>query len=69
MSLVILIALALSGYLTSAWLWMLLVGVAHHEWWQTIPTISYAGSMQMLAVVYLGLLLGTGVKLVIGSVR
>lgn len=35
----------------NAWLLMLLIGVAHHEWWPLVPTIGYWWALVLGALI------------------
>jgi hypothetical protein len=34
-----------AGWLLASWTLMIVAGVAHHEWWQAVPTMSYSAAM------------------------
>lgn len=42
------------GWVVGGWFLMLLIGSLHHAWWSAIPTISYAGALQIELVLMLG---------------
>lgn len=50
------------AWVAGAWFLMLLIGSLHHAWWPTIPTISYAGALQIELVLILGAVLISLVK-------
>jgi hypothetical protein len=39
----------------SAWIIMLLVGIAHLDWWAAIPPMSYGTAFTLMAVLVFGL--------------
>lgn len=55
----------LVGWVVGAWILMLFIGALHHAWWAAIPTISYAGALQVELVLMLGVVIGGLVKVVI----
>lgn len=42
------------GWVAGAWFLMLLIGALHHSWWDAIPTISYAGALEIELVLVVG---------------
>ena len=56
------------GWVAGAWFLMLLIGALHHSWWPAIPTISYAGALQIELVLMLGVTLGVLVKALVAAV-
>lgn len=42
------------GWVAGAWFLMLFVGALHHSWWDAIPTISYAGALEIELVLIAG---------------
>ncbi|HEY9373061.1 hypothetical protein [Streptomyces sp.] len=56
------------GWVVGGWFLMLLIGSLHHAWWSFIPTISYAGALQIELVLILGVALGAVVKALIEAV-
>jgi hypothetical protein len=36
--------------LLGAWVLMILVGVAHHDWWSLLPTMSYKVALLISAI-------------------
>lgn len=57
------------SYLVSSWALMLFVGVAHHAWWDVIPTLSYSGAMRMVGVLYVAGIVGALLKAWLGGER
>jgi len=47
----LLIAVLFGVTLMSAWSLMLLVGIAHLDWWPVIPTMSYGTAFTLSAVI------------------
>lgn len=41
--------LGVAGVFVGAWLWMLLIGVIHHEWLPMMPTVGYTGALAIVA--------------------
>lgn len=41
MTILLIAAFAIGGWLLSAWALMLFIGILHHEWWPVIPTMGY----------------------------
>lgn len=56
------------GWVVGAWFLMLLIGSLHHAWWPAIPTISYAGALQIELVLILGAALVGLVKGLVAAV-
>ncbi|MEU6709927.1 hypothetical protein ABZ897_00495 [Nonomuraea sp. NPDC046802] len=56
------------GWVAGAWFLMLLIGSLHHSWWPAIPTISYAGALQIELVLMLGAALVGAVKAFVEAV-
>jgi hypothetical protein len=56
------------GWVAGAWVLMLLIGSLHHAWWPLIPTISFAGALQIELVLMLAVALGGAVKALAGAV-
>ncbi|MGS2645924.1 hypothetical protein [Streptosporangium sp. G12] len=50
------------GWVVGGWFLMLLIGALHHSWWDVIPTISYAGALEIELVLVVGVFLGGIVK-------
>lgn len=53
------------GWVVGGWFLMLLIGSLHHSWWSAIPTISYAGALQIELVLVVGAVLVGAVKALI----
>lgn len=47
MKILAVLAVLAAGLFTSAWLWMLLIGVIHHEWLPMMPTVGYTGALRI----------------------
>lgn len=56
------LVMLLVGWVASSWFLMLLIGALHHSWWDTIPTISYRGALEIELVLVVGALLVGAVK-------
>jgi hypothetical protein len=50
------------AWVVGAWFLMLLIGALHHSWWDVIPTISYAGALEIELVLVVGAFLIGAVK-------
>jgi hypothetical protein len=50
------------GWVAGAWFLMLLIGALHHSRWDAIPTISYAGALEIELVLIVGVALVSLVK-------
>lgn len=44
------LVIAVIAILLAAWGLMIIIGVAHHEWWQFIPTMSYKTALVLVAI-------------------
>jgi hypothetical protein len=45
------LAAVITGWLSSAWAWMMIISAAHSIWFYSMPTIGYADSLKLAAVI------------------
>jgi hypothetical protein len=58
----------IAAWLVSAWSLMLMVGIAHLDWWSVIPLMSYGTAVSITAVSVAAVVLGQVLKAVVEAV-
>lgn len=55
------------AWLFSAWVTMIVVGIAHHDWWPLIPTMRYQTALLISSVYIISAVVSALLKAIIGG--
>lgn len=64
----VLVLCLIAAWLVSAWSLMLMVGIAHIDWWSVIPVMSYGTAVSIAGVSMVAIVLSQVLKAVVEAV-